>query len=171
MNNWVKTIFRHNTQQGGAWYSCAVSGKDGNGETTYEYWPVDFPQGTDLPDRIRVEFKDFFMTYYTKRDGTIQHKFVVRDFLAGQVQPPVQQQGQPVQPQAQAQPQQYGYQPQAPAYAPPQQYGYQQPAQTQAGYYQQPVQQPAQYQQQPQQQPLPAPQADAFEALDEDVPF
>lgn len=147
MNNWVKTIFRHNTQQGGAWYSCAVSGKDGNGETIYEYWPVDFPQGTDLPDRIRVEFKDFFITYYTKRDGGIQHKFVVRDFLAGQVQPPAQQQGQPVQQPAQ-----------------PQQYGYQQPA----GYY--PQQAPAQPVQQPAQPGAPAPQQ-SFEALDEDVPF
>ena len=158
MNNWVKTIFRHNTQQGGAWYSCAVSGKDGNGETVYEYWPVDFPQGTDLPDRIRVEFKDFFITYYTKRDGGIQHKFVVRDFLAGQVQQPAQ-----TQPQQQAQPAQYQQPVQTGQFTYQQPVGYYQqpaPAQTQAGYYQQPVQQPG----------APAPQQ-SFEALDEDVPF
>lgn len=93
MNNWVKTIFRHDTQQGGVWYSCAVAGKDQEGEKSYEYWPVDFPQDTQIPDRARVEFKDFFISYYTRKDGTIQHKFVVSDFLMAQPQqPPAYQQ-------------------------------------------------------------------------------
>lgn len=81
MNNWVKTIFRHETKQGGAWFSAAVLGKDEAGEKKYEYWPVDFPQGTDIPDRSRVELKDFFISFYTRRDGSIQYKFVVQDFL------------------------------------------------------------------------------------------
>lgn len=81
MNNWIKTIFRHQTQQGGAWYSVAVSGKDEAGEKKYEYWPVDFPQGTEIADRTRIEFKDFYISFYTRRDGTIQYKFVVQDFL------------------------------------------------------------------------------------------
>lgn len=90
MNNWIKTIFRHETQQGGAWYSVAVSGKDEAGEKKYEYWPVDFPQGTDIPDRTRVELKDFYISFYTRRDGNIQYKFVVQDFL---MQPASYQQG------------------------------------------------------------------------------
>jgi hypothetical protein len=162
MNNWVKTIFRHDTENGGAWYSVAMSGKDPEGNKRYEYWPIDFPQGTNLPDRVRVELKDFFITFYTRRDGGTQYKFVVQDFLVGQQQPaPQQQQG-------------YGQ------YRGPQQY--QRPARTpayqpQGGYAPQPqYQQPPQYQQQPQYQqpqpaPQPAPQADAFEAIDEDVPF
>lgn len=81
MNSWVKTIFRHETPQGGAWYSVAVSGKDQEGAKKYEYWPVDFPQGTEIPDRARVEFKDFFISFYTRRDGGTQYKFVVQDFL------------------------------------------------------------------------------------------
>lgn len=90
MNNWIKTIFRHETQQGGAWYSVAVSGKDEAGEKKYEYWPVDFPQGTDIADRTRIELKDFYISFYTRRDGTIQYKFVVQDFL---MQPASYQQG------------------------------------------------------------------------------
>lgn len=81
MNNWVKTIFRHETPQGGAWYSVAVSGKDQEGAKKYEYWPVDFPQGTDIADRAKVEFKDFYISFYTRRDGATQYKFVVQDFL------------------------------------------------------------------------------------------
>lgn len=81
MNEWIKTIFRHPTQQGGVWYSCAVAGKDQEQNKSYEYWPVDFPQGTEIPDRAKVEFKDFFISYYTRHDGTVQHKFVVRDYL------------------------------------------------------------------------------------------
>lgn len=94
MNNWIKTIFRHETQQGGAWYSVAVSGKDEAGEKKYEYWPVDFPQGTDIADRTRIELKDFYISFYTRRDGTIQYKFVVQDFL---MQPASYQQGRPQQ--------------------------------------------------------------------------
>lgn len=84
MNDWTRTIFRHETQAGGAWYSCAVAGKDADGEDIYEYWPVDFPKGTDIADRTRITFKDFTVGFYTRRDGEIQHKFIVKDFIISQ---------------------------------------------------------------------------------------
>ena len=114
MNNWIKTIFRHETQQGGAWYSVAVAGKDGNGEKTYEYWPVDLPQGTEIADRTKIEFQDFYISYYTKRDGTIQHKFIVQRFapVNGYQQPQTYQQPQQYAPQyMNGQPQAYQQQP------------------------------------------------------------
>jgi len=181
MNNWVKTIFRHDTEQGGTWYSVAVAGKDGNGEKTFEYWPVDFPQGTQIMDRSKVEFKDFFVSYFTKRDGTIQHKFVVNDFL---IQQPTYQQQPQIQPsrppQGYPQPVQYGQPANVPYQQPypPQQ----QPQQTQyyngQGYAQpyqpapapQPQMAPAQPQAQPPAQPQQQQMTD-FEQIDEDVPF
>lgn len=152
MNNWTKTIFRHDTPQGGVWYSVAVLGKDQAGEKQYEYWPVDFPQGTDIPDRSRVEFKDFYISFYTRQDGSVQHKFVVQDFLTPRAtQQPVMNR----QPQVYQQPQPQGWsngwpQP-APQYMPPQ--GYSQPPQVQTN--------PAPQQKQ---------QAD-FEQINEEVPF
>ncbi len=160
MNNWVKTIFRHDTEQGGTWYSVAVAGRDGNGEKVFQYMPVDFPKGTEIGDRAKVEFKDFFLSFFTKRDGSTQFKFVVNDFLVQQVQPQ-----QPMPPQGYPQQVQY----QQPM---PQQYyggmGYPQPMQ------QMPLQPQAQMVQ-PQvmpQAPVQAPQAQPdFEQINEDVPF
>lgn len=150
MNNWVKTIFRHDTQAGGVWYSCAVAGKDQDGQTIYEYWPCYFPDGTELPDRARVEFKDFYIGFYIKHDGTPQHKFVVQDFLVGQGQQSVQQG--------------YGQ------YRAPQ--GYQRPSRSQ-GYPQQGYQQntAGNYVPQQRQARQPEPQPDSFEYINEDVPF
>lgn len=156
MNNWVKTVFRHDGQNGSLWYSVAVAGKDGQGNKVYEYWPADFPKGTEIPDRSRVELKDFFISFYTKNDGTVQHKFVVQDFIVSQQQP---QQGY-------AQPPQY-QQAAYPGY-PPQQY--QQPPQyyNGAGYPQAMPPRPAQP---PVQQPVQQQAAPDFEQIDEDVPF
>lgn len=170
MNNWTKTIFRHETPQGGAWYSAAVAGKDGQGAKTYQYWPVDFPQGTEIPDRARVEFKDFFITYYIRKDGAIQYKFVVQDYIAA---PPSYQQGQA--PQGYQQPaRQQGTQGgwNIPTTTPPgQSYtvscGAQQPRGQ--GYTQQPVQQTTLPQHQGRPQELTNP--NDFEALDEEIPF
>ena len=165
MNNWVKTIFRHETPQGGAWYSVAVSGKDQEGAKKYEYWPVDFPQGTEIPDRARVEFKDFFISFYTRRDGGTQYKFVVQDFLLQGGSAVYPQNGRP---QAYQQPARgYGQQPQR-----------QQPQGWSNGW----PQPGPQYPQPPQtqtSQPLPQPnvvttaqnQQPDFEQLDEEVPF
>lgn len=80
MNGLIKTVFRHETQQGGTWYSCAFAGKNAQGETEYDYWTIDFPKDTDIKDRSRVEFKDFFETYYTRKDGTKQFKYVVKEW-------------------------------------------------------------------------------------------
>lgn len=150
MNNWIKTIFRHDTPQGGAWYSVAVSGKDQEGAKKYEYWPVDFPQGTDIADRAKVEFKDFYISFYTRRDGATQYKFVVQDFLLQQGNASYPQNGRP---QAYQQPARQAYQQQ---YAAPQ---YQQPAINYG-----PNNRPPQAQNRP-------PQPDDFEQLDEEVPF
>lgn len=166
MNNWIKTIFRHDTPQGGVWYSVAVLGKDQAGEKQYEYWPVDFPQGTDIADRAKIEFKDFYISFYTRNDGTVQHKFVVQDFLL--------QGGSAVYPQ---QRQQQGYQ------QPAMNYGdYNTPQYQQQGWNNGWRQPGPQYPQPPQvqtNQPVPQPnvvttaqnQQPDFEQLNEDVPF
>ena len=163
MNNWVKTIFRHETPQGGAWYSVAVSGKDQEGAKKYEYWPVDFPQGTDIADRAKVEFKDFYISFYTRRDGATQYKFVVQDFLLQGGSAVYPQNGRP---QAYQQPARgYGQQPQG-----QQTQGWGNGWQQQPQQYQQPAVNYGPNNRPPQTQNRP-PQPDDFEQLDEEVPF
>lgn len=104
MSRMVKTVFKHQNNKGGTYYSVAVSGKDAEGEQAYVYWYVDFPKGSEIPDRARIEFKDYYITFYTKQDGTIQYKFVVQDYLEARddfgQQPPRRQQ-KPFRPQQQ----------------------------------------------------------------------
>ena len=106
MSRMVKTVFKHQNNKGGTYYSVAVSGKDAEGEQAYVYWYVDFPKGSEIPDRARIEFKDYYITFYTKQDGTVQYKFVVQDYLEarddyGQQRPQQRQQQRPFRPQRQ----------------------------------------------------------------------
>lgn len=154
MKDLIKTVFRHETESGGIWYTCAVGHKNREtGDFDAIYIPLQFRQGVDVPDRSKISISEMSLDYYTKKDGTQQ--IVIKVWNFGYVQPQqpsYQQQGYQTQ---------YGYPVQ-----PPQNNGYQQPYMSPAPNTYQPQPQPQGRPRQPQQQ---AP-AD-FEAIDEQVPF
>lgn len=80
MNGWKGTLFKHTKDDGSIWYTIAISGKDADGEKVYEYLPIEFPQGTDIQDRAKIELTDFFMSFYTRKNGERQYKFVVKGY-------------------------------------------------------------------------------------------
>lgn len=73
------TIYR-NDKWGYPVYKAKLSSQNADGEWDYCEIQVGLPKGKELSDGTEIKINDGFFSFFTKKDGTKEHKIIIRSY-------------------------------------------------------------------------------------------